>query len=160
MNQDSFYTCANCGNIFCSINPISLFENTFCSYSCYNEYVEKYNPSLYEGKNDYPIVRYRMGYRKSYSTPGTVPAHRLVAERMLKRKLNRREVVHHIDGDKKNFNEDNLIVFNTDTDHRMWHILGPTKAKLIKLPNGAHSTMPLTQIIDMDYYLSFRKSHI
>jgi hypothetical protein len=54
-----------------------------------------------------------------YPKKGThyVAEHRLVMEKKLGRHLLPFEVVHHIDGDKENNSEDNLIVFQTNAAH-------------------------------------------
>lgn len=52
---------------------------------------------------------------------GTVYEHILVAEEKLGRALNVDEVVHHIDHNRKNNDDDNLIVFRTSADHAKYH---------------------------------------
>ena len=47
--------------------------------------------------------------------------HVLVAEQKLGRRLNDGETVHHIDGNKKNNNPNNLIVFASNSDHISCH---------------------------------------
>ena len=47
--------------------------------------------------------------------------HRVVAEATLGRPLTKSEVVHHIDGNKRNNNPSNLMVFPTQADHAAWH---------------------------------------
>lgn len=47
--------------------------------------------------------------------------HRVVAELMLGRPLAPGEVVHHIDGDKRNNDYKNLMVFPCQADHAAWH---------------------------------------
>jgi hypothetical protein len=47
--------------------------------------------------------------------------HRLVAEKMLGRKLREDEVVHHIDGDKRNNDPENLMVM-TAAEHGRFHL--------------------------------------
>lgn len=58
---------------------------------------------------------------------GSVLEHRLVAERKLGRYLKKTEVVHHIDENKTNNDEDNLIVFRTNADHVRFHKIGTMK---------------------------------
>ena len=52
---------------------------------------------------------------------GIIYVHRLEAEKMLGRKLNHTEAVHHIDGNKANWKIDNLMVFDTWGDHSAFH---------------------------------------
>ena len=54
----------------------------------------------------------------------TVYVHRLVAEEMLGRELKPEEVVHHDDGDRSNYNRENLMVFKTKSDHVRYHKCG------------------------------------
>lgn len=52
---------------------------------------------------------------------GYVYIHVLVAEKKLGRHLTKEECVHHIDEDKYNNTEDNIIVFKTNSDHAAFH---------------------------------------
>ena len=51
------------------------------------------------------------------TTSGCVREHRLVMELKIGRYLTRKEVVHHIDGDKANNAPDNLELFSANADH-------------------------------------------
>lgn len=62
------------------------------------------------------------GSGKGYTKINGVHEHRLVAEKMLGRPLEPVEIVHHIDGDKRNNNPDNLKVM-TQSDHIREHLL-------------------------------------
>tara|TARA_Y100001936_G_C16068665_1_gene668999 strand:+ start:165 stop:986 length:822 start_codon:yes stop_codon:yes gene_type:complete len=50
-----------------------------------------------------------------------IPEHRLIIEKHLGRKLERNEIVHHIDCDKKNNTIQNLHVFESISDHMATH---------------------------------------
>lgn len=49
--------------------------------------------------------------------------HRIVAEQKLGRPLRKGEVVHHIDGNKRNNDPDNLMIFGSQAEHARWHKL-------------------------------------
>ena len=57
------------------------------------------------------------GYRKFYGKH----EHRVVAESILGRSLNPGEVVHHIDGNKRNNDPTNLMVFENQSQHAKYH---------------------------------------
>jgi len=60
----------------------------------------------------------------------TKQEHRLVMEKHLERKLTKKEIVHHIDGNKSNNNIDNLMLFPTKKAHTKFHYLqGDLKLK-------------------------------
>lgn len=61
------------------------------------------------------------GQGKTYTKSFGVHTHRLVAARMLGRQLLSEEVVHHIDGNKRNNRPDNLMVFENQASHARWH---------------------------------------
>ena len=58
-----------------------------------------------------------MSYEKLYGRH----KHRVVAEQKIGRKLIPGEVVHHIDGDKRNNKPNNLMVFRNQQEHAKWH---------------------------------------
>lgn len=59
------------------------------------------------------------GYEKTFG----VHTHRLVAAEKLGRPLHPGEVVHHLDGDKRNNAPSNLMVFASQAEHARWHKL-------------------------------------
>ena len=62
------------------------------------------------------------GSGKGYTKVNGVHRHRVVAEKMLGRPLKPGEIVHHIDGNKKNDTPENLKVM-TQSDHIREHLL-------------------------------------
>jgi hypothetical protein len=74
------------------------------------------NPNWKGGqfKDRYGYTRIRVG-RCSYT-----PEHRLVMERKLDRKLLKSEIVHHIDFDRGNNSQENLVVMGR-ADHTHYH---------------------------------------
>ena len=69
-----------------------------------NGYVKEYNP-----------------FHRNADSRGFVSQHRLVLERHLGRLLDRREVVHHIDNNKKNNAIENLQLFESQAEHLSHH---------------------------------------
>ncbi|MGG0891676.1 HNH endonuclease [Cytobacillus horneckiae] len=65
--------------------------------------------------------RLNKGTGASYEKTFGQHTHRWVAELMLGRKLKPTEVVHHIDGDKRNNKPSNLMVFSSQREHLNWH---------------------------------------
>lgn len=61
------------------------------------------------------------GEGKTYEKLFGVHTHRRVAELMLGRPLKKGEVVHHIDGNKRNNSPENLMVFESQAEHAAWH---------------------------------------
>ena len=57
------------------------------------------------------------GYSKIYSRL----AHRVIAEQLIGRRLDSKEVVHHRDSNRYNNTPDNLVVFPTAGDHTRFH---------------------------------------
>jgi len=69
------------------------------------------------------IARYRGTGTKTYVKENGRHQHRVVAERMLGRKLRKGEIVHHIDENKKNNHPSNLLVM-TQAQHCRLHFHG------------------------------------
>ena len=59
-----------------------------------------------------------MTYAKQYGRH----EHRVVAEQILGRELEPGEVVHHVDGNKRNNAPENLMVFPSQAEHMKWHV--------------------------------------
>ena len=89
--------------------------------------------------NDYYDVYYPQHPKAREN--GSVMLHILVAEKMLGRNLTEQEVIHHIDGNRKNNNENNLMVFATQSDHISYHQMIKSKTKkdfILKQINGVY----------------------
>lgn len=66
-------------------------------------------------------ARLGKGENKTYEKTHGVHTHRVVAEKILGRKLRKGEVVHHVDGNYRNNHPDNLMVFKSQKEHAAWH---------------------------------------
>jgi hypothetical protein len=62
------------------------------------------------------------GDGKAYPKIRQQHLHRVVAEQKLGRKLERGEIVHHLDGDKFNNHQDNIEVLPSQSEHFKRHI--------------------------------------
>ena len=138
--------------------PSVIKKHNFCCRQCLADFSNKVkNPDGYWGLKDYtkmgehftrlnhelnparmiPETRQKLreahlnsGGRVTYTKFFGVHEHRIVAERLLGRPLTNDEVVHHIDGDKRNNNPNNIYVFPSQSEHAAYH------AKLIAFFNG------------------------
>lgn len=66
-------------------------------------------------------ARLNTGEGKTYEKTYGVHTHRVVAEQILGRPLRKGEVVHHIDGDKRNNSPENLRIFESQAEHARFH---------------------------------------
>lgn len=129
--------------------PSQIHRHNFCSRKCLADFSSREkNPELYNDLKDYGNISEHMkqlnavmnpsrmdfptraklsvkrrgsGSGKSYAKSFGRHTHRMVAERMLGRKLKPGEVVHHIDGNKRNNAPENLIVFSSQSERAKWH---------------------------------------
>ena len=140
--------CDRCGKELLRY-PSQIHRHNFCSRECLNEFSSKaHNADGYAALKDYthmsenmsrinkqlnptrmtPEVRRKIHeakvdigkcttYRKSYGQH----EHRRVAEAILGRPLVAGEVVHHIDGNKRNNEPYNILILSSQSEHAQLH---------------------------------------
>ena len=142
-------TCDWCGKMI-EKWPSVIKRHNFCSRQCLADFSNKTkNQDEYGKLKDYTGQRQNMAEINQKLNPSRMTAitrsklrqarfqtehngrtyakfygrlqHRLVAEKMLGRKLRDDEVVHHIDGDKRNNGPENLMVM-TAAEHGRFHL--------------------------------------
>lgn len=131
-------TCHTCGKkverVLSRVKKTKHF--TFCSPECQKKGIKGINFSGFfkKGNKGPKCINYKNGTQVtngyiSVLAPdhphtnrrGYVYEHRLVMEKRLGRYLTPEEVVHHIDFNKKNNADENLMLFATDSEHRRHH---------------------------------------
>ena len=140
-------TCAWCATTFRRY-PSKIKTHNYCSRTCLGQATsKKNNPDGYRDLSDYSAqsanmrrinqelnptrmtddVRKKLraahlgkGEGKSYEKTHGRPTHRVIAEQKICRQLRPGEVVHHIDGDRRNNHPDNLEVM-TQAEHINLH---------------------------------------
>lgn len=144
------YQCDMCGKSFQRLECQTKGKrHLFCSRQCLADFSNKTkNPERYLELKDYtnmaahfsklakemnpvkmtPKIRMKIrlsrlgsGKGKSYEKTYGRHTHRVVAEQMLGRPLKSGEVVHHIDGNHRNNNPNNLRVFKSQKEHAAFH---------------------------------------
>lgn len=129
--------------------PCQMKAHNFCSRDCLAAFSSKdKNPDGYSDLKDYtnisvhctnmnqtlnskrmtPGTRGKLRYARLGTGEGRTYTkvygrheHRVVAEQMLGRPLKPGEVVHHLDGNKRNNAPENLMVFASQAEHVLWH---------------------------------------
>lgn len=123
--------CDACGKEFERLRCTEM-KHMFCSTECarsfrqrnFSELAKRVNPVRMtdEVKQKLRKARLGSGKGKTYTKTFGRHTHRIVAEEMLGRPLRKGEVVHHIDGDKRNNHPLNLMIFRTQAEHSTWHL--------------------------------------
>lgn len=126
--------CDVCGKVFDKLDS-AVREHNFCSVdhlrkwnsermSDYNKSKnpmnKKWTKKMRLKKREQVLDRVGKG-EKAYNKFLGRHEHRVVAERMLGRKLKKNEVVHHIDLNKQNNAEKNLVVLPSNSEHSHLH---------------------------------------
>lgn len=110
--------CHECGKeVHRQRNQIVRARFMFCSVEC-KQRNKDFN--TYAARSNGEVQRFR-GDGKTYVKLNGRHMHRVVAEKKIGRKLKRGEVVHHIDGNKRNNSPDNLEV-TTQSEHIRIHL--------------------------------------
>jgi len=108
--------CDHCGKNFGRLtSKLSNFKHHFCGDPCRREF-NKINPP-HKGSGTW----LENGYKVKYTGNGNGrKEHRLVMEKHLGRKLEIKEYIHHINGDKTDNRIDNLVIM-TASEHTSLH---------------------------------------
>lgn len=119
---DRFGTCTHCGSSFEADKPWKRVKK-FCSYPCCVAYrIKNGGPSTVpvgtksSGKDGYIVVKVENG--------DWIPEHRIVAEQKIGRKLEKGEVVHHINNVPTDNRPENLLVMSDVAHRKLHHELG------------------------------------
>lgn len=124
--------CSNCGKAFKVYGrKVATFQHHFCSRACARTFTsprmsamnKELNPGrmTMETREKLRQAHLNTGEGKTYTKTFSRHTHRIVAEQILGRPLLPGEVVHHIDGDKRNNEPSNLMVFTSQPEHAKWH---------------------------------------
>lgn len=116
--------CEGCGSIF---TPIRKKDKArFCSRKCTLKVIQPLAviaASTQESREKNALSQRKKGKQKSYAKVDGRHAHRTIAEQKIGRLLGPKEVVHHIDGNRRNNAPENLEVL-TQGEHMRRHGIG------------------------------------
>ena len=111
---------------YCSKSCSATFHSRFGKFTNRGNFMEKSN--RWTGGRRITVNGYVKLYQPHHpnrSACGCVTEHRLVAEKQLNRFIETHETVHHINNDKTDNHPENLFVFESESQHAMFHTLLP-----------------------------------
>jgi len=122
--------CFKCGVVFDRYPGKQRNKRTFCSKDCYraqlsednkNKRVNQKGGLTTEEKEK--IGNYRRGESngRTYEKLWGRHKHRAIMENIIGRPLKKEEVVHHVDGNLRNNDPNNLMLFTSQAEHFKWH---------------------------------------
>lgn len=117
--------CCECGKEF-EVPPsrYARSKELFCSKTCHMKKMNReLNPTRMTStvREKLSLARLGTGEGKTYMRQNGRHVHRTAAEEVLGRPLLPGEVVHHINGDKRDNSPGNLMVFPSQAEHARWH---------------------------------------
>ncbi|MHA1343585.1 MAG: HNH endonuclease signature motif containing protein [Promethearchaeota archaeon] len=137
-HQKIYRNCLVCGKQF-KVYPRDLKrgKGKYCSQKCANF---ARGVSISKPKH---IKSNGYVYLKTWSHPyrdgqNLVAEHRVVVEKAIGRYLKKKEVVHHIDGNKQNNNLYNLFLCKSETEHRQVHKIDEEFLRMFNVARYQH----------------------
>lgn len=122
--------CFRCGKVFERYPGKQKNKRTFCSRKCYNAQLGEDNLTRRVNQKGGLTVeeRKKIGDSRRGKHNGRTyekylgqHKHRIIMADMIGRPLKPKEIVHHIDGDVRNNNPKNLMLFPSQAEHLEWH---------------------------------------
>ena len=133
MRRKQVAVCDWCGDSFEKF-ACEIHEHNFCCFTHFRQWnaqrLHQFNQTQNAMNKPGGVMKSRIrrgnllrgkGEGRTYTKRLGRHEHRVVAEQMLGRPLREGEVVHHMDGNKKNNAPENLLVFPSQKKHAAWH---------------------------------------